>query len=144
MSDNLREIARDALVLVTGVVLVASTIWLPVGGDTGVSGAILILGMISAGTALWAMSSASRSSHWAHVALGLMLALSPVLLAFPAGLMTADMFALVGGVIIAAVGVLGVLSSQRRVAGESTLVASSVSGSSVSGSSARVRMPAQQ
>lgn len=125
MSDNLREVSRDAIVLVTGVVLVASTIWLPVGGDTGVSGAILVLGLISAGTALWAMSSASRSSHWAHVVLGLMLALSPVVLAFPAGLMTADMFALVGGVIIAAVGVLGVVSGTRSGASASTLVATS-------------------
>lgn len=125
MSDNLREVSRDALVLAVGVVLVVSTIWLPVGGDTGVSGAILVLGMLSAGTALWAMSSASRSSHWAHLVLGLMLALSPVVLAFPAGLMAADMFALVGGLIIAAVGVLGVLSSNRRIPVASTLVASS-------------------
>lgn len=125
MSDNFREVARDALVLVTGVVLVVSTIWLPVGDSTGVSGAILILGLLSAGTALWAMSSASRSSHWAHLVLGLMLALSPVVLAFPAGLMAADMFALVGGVIIAAVGVLGVLSSGRSAHAPSTLIASS-------------------
>ncbi|MGB3371039.1 MAG: hypothetical protein WBA81_10495 [Rhodococcus sp. (in: high G+C Gram-positive bacteria)] len=125
MSDNFREVMRDALVLVTGVVLVTSTIWLPVGDDTGVSGAILILGMVSAGTALWAMSSASRSSHWAHVTLGVMLALSPVVLAFPAGLIAADMFALVGGVIIAAMGVLGVLDSARTATSSSTLVASS-------------------
>ncbi|WP_072804311.1 SPW repeat domain-containing protein [Rhodococcoides yunnanense] len=125
MSDNLREVSRDALVLLVGVVLVVSTIWLPVGGDTGVSGAILILGMLSAGTALWAMSSASRSSHWAHLVLGLMLALSPVVLAFPAGLMAADLFALVGGVIIAAVGVLGVLSGNRRAPVASTLIATS-------------------
>ncbi|WP_236077609.1 SPW repeat domain-containing protein [Rhodococcus sp. P1Y] len=132
MSDNVREVVRDALVLITGVVLVASTIWLPVGGDTGVSGALLILGMLSAGTALWAMSSASRSSHWAHVALGVMLALSPVVLVFPAGLMAADMFALVGGLIIAAAGVLGVVASARKASGgssASTLVASSASAS---------------
>ncbi|SNS62727.1 SPW repeat domain-containing protein [Rhodococcoides kyotonense] len=132
MSENLREVSRDALVLAVGVVLVVSTIWLPVGGDTGVSGAILVLGMVSAGTALWAMSSASRSSHWAHLALGVMLALSPFVLAFPAGLMVADMFALVGGVLIAAMGILGVLASGRRTsfshsAGPSRLVASSAS-----------------
>lgn len=124
MSDNSREVMRDALVLITGVVLVTSTIWLPVGGDTGVSGAILILGMVSAGTALWAMSSASRSSHWAHVTLGVMLALSPVVLAFPAGLLAADLFALVGGVIIAAMGVLGVLESARAADSSSTLASS--------------------
>lgn len=123
MSDNLREVARDAVVLIAGVVLVASTIWLPVGGDTGVSGAILVLGMLSAGTALWAMSSASRSSHWAHVVLGLMLALSPVVLAFPSGLVTADAFAIVGGVVIAAMGVLGVLAGARRATEPSTLIA---------------------
>lgn len=125
MSDNFREVARDAVVLIAGVVLVMSTIWLPVGGDTGVSGAILVLGMLSAGTALWAMSSASRSSHWAHVVLGFMLALSPLVLAFPSGLMTTDMFAIVGGVVIAAVGVFGVIGGARRIPAPSTLLAAS-------------------
>jgi hypothetical protein len=138
MSNNLREVARDALVLITGVVLVASTIWLPVDGDTGVSGAILVLGMLSAGTALWAMSSASRSSHWAHVVLGLMLALSPVVLAFPAGLMVTDMFAVVGGVIIAAIGILGVLAGGRTAASPSTLVAASAPASAPAGARVRV------
>jgi hypothetical protein len=128
MSENLREVSRDALVLAVGVVLVVSTIWLPVEGDAGVSGAILVLGMVSAGTALWAMSSASRSSHWAHLALGVMLAISPVVLAFPSGLMVTDVFAVVGGILIAAMGVLGVLASARGTSAPrlpSSLVASS-------------------
>ncbi|MFC8179781.1 MULTISPECIES: SPW repeat domain-containing protein [Nocardiaceae] len=124
MSDNFRELVRDAVVLVAGIVLVASTIWLPVDGDTGVSGAILILGLLSAGTALWAMSAASRSSHWAHVVLGAALAVSPVVLAFPAGLVTADLFALVGGVVIAAMGVLGVATGRSDIR-PSVLLASS-------------------
>ncbi|MBY6413701.1 hypothetical protein HQ346_18145 [Rhodococcus sp. BP-252] len=128
MSENLREVSRDAVVLAVGVVLVVSTIWLPVEGDAGVSGAILVLGMVSAGTALWAMSSASRSSHWAHLALGAMLALSPVVLTFPSGLMVTDMFAVVGGLLIAAMGVLGVLDNARGTSVSripSTVVASS-------------------
>ncbi|RRQ29538.1 hypothetical protein DK926_01275 [Rhodococcus sp. Eu-32] len=128
MSENLREVSRDAVVLAVGVVLVVSTIWLPVEGNAGVSGAILVLGMVSAGTALWAMSSASRSSHWAHLALGVMLALSPVVLTFPSGLMVTDMFAVVGGLLIAAMGVLGVLDSARGTSVSripSTVVASS-------------------
>lgn len=125
MSNDLREVVRDALVLVTGVVLVASTIWLPIAGDTGASGAILVLGMLTAGTALWAMSSASRSSHWAHVVLGSMLAVSPVVLAFPAGLVVTDMFALVSGVIIAVIGVLGVRAGGQTFGAPSRLASAS-------------------
>ena len=126
MSDQTNEVVRDTIVLITGVVLVTSTIWLPVDGDTGVSGAILILGMLSAGTALWAMSSASRSSHWAHLVLGVALALSPLILAFPSDLLVTDMFAVVGGVLIALLGVLGVVSSTRRAPETSRVIASSL------------------
>lgn len=121
------EISRDAIVLGVGVVLVASTIWLPVQGDRGVSAALLILGMLSAGTALWAMSSASRSSHWTHLVLGLALALSPAVLAFPSGIMTADLFAIVGGLVIAGMGVLGVVATPRAMS-PARVVASSVEG----------------
>lgn len=133
MSDRLREVVRDAVVLALGVVLVVSTIWLPVDSDAGVSGAILILGMLSAGTALWALSSASRASHWSHIVFGLMLAVSPLVLAFPAGLLVADMFAIVGGLLIAAMGVLGVADGRRGVSALST---SAPSFSSASGSGA--------
>ncbi|MDQ1178750.1 hypothetical protein [Rhodococcus sp. SORGH_AS_0301] len=117
MAHSVRqEIVRDAVVLVAGTVLVLSTLWLPVPHRSEVAGAILVLGLLAAFSALWAMGSASRSSHWAHVVLGVVLATSPVVLAFPAGASTADYYALVGGVVIAAMGVLGVLTERRRVA----------------------------
>ena len=100
--------------LVAGTVLVLSTLWLPVPHRSEVEGAILVLGLLAAFSALWAVGSASRSSHWAHVVLGVALATSPVVLAFPAGAVAADVHALVGGVVIAAMGVLGVLTERRR------------------------------
>ena len=83
MSNRQRtsEIVRDVVVFVTGAVLVASTVWLPVQGDPG--------------------------------GLGLLLAVSPALMVFPSGLLAADLFAIVGGLVIAAMGGLGVLASRR-------------------------------
>ena len=56
MSNRQRtsEIIRDVVVFVTGAVLVASTVWLPVQGDQEVTGAILVLGILAAWSALWA------------------------------------------------------------------------------------------
>ncbi|MGV8875377.1 MAG: SPW repeat domain-containing protein [Rhodococcus sp. (in: high G+C Gram-positive bacteria)] len=126
MSNRQRtsEIARDVVVFVTGAVLVGSTVWLPVQGDQEVTGAILVLGILAASTALWAIGSSSRQSHWTHVGLGLLLAASPALMVFPSGLLAADLFAIIGGLVIAAMGALGVLAS-RRAPVDSQVVASS-------------------
>lgn len=126
MSNRQRtsEVFRDVVVFVTGAVLVASTVWLPVQGDQEVTGAILVLGILAASTALWAIGSSSRQSHWTHVGLGLLLAVSPALMVFPSGLLAADLFAIIGGLVIAAMGALGVLSS-RRTTTTSRVVASS-------------------
>ncbi|MDV6231081.1 SPW repeat domain-containing protein [Rhodococcus cercidiphylli] len=126
MSNRQRtsEVFRDVVVFVTGAVLVASTVWLPVQGDQEVTGAILVLGILAASTALWAIGSSWRQSHWTHVGLGLLLAVSPALMVFPSGLLAADLFAIIGGLVIAAMGALGVLSS-RRTTTTSRVVASS-------------------
>ncbi|OZC97357.1 hypothetical protein CH275_24725 [Rhodococcus sp. 06-235-1A] len=126
MSNRQRtsEIVRDVVVFVTGAVLVASTVWLPVQGDQEVTGAILVLGILAASSALWAIGSSSRQSHWTHVGLGLLLAVSPALMVFPSGLLAADLFAIVGGLVIAAMGALGVVAS-RRAPITSRVVASS-------------------
>lgn len=64
MSNRQRtsEIVRDVVVFVTGAVLVASTVWLPVQGDQEVTGAILVLGILAASSALWAIGSISNSA----------------------------------------------------------------------------------
>ncbi|MFY2789699.1 hypothetical protein [Rhodococcus sp. KRD162] len=118
------EIVRDVVVFITGAVLVGSTVWLPVQGVQEVTGAILVLGILAASTALWAIGSSSRQSHWAHVGLGLLLVLSPALMVFPSGVLAADLFAIIGGLVIAAMGALGVLAT-RRAPTTSRVVASS-------------------
>ena len=55
---------------------------------------------------------------------GIMLAVSPALMVFPSGLLAADLFAIVGGLVIAAMGALGVVAS-RRAPVTSRVVASS-------------------
>lgn len=107
------EIGRDAAVLVGGVVLVLSTPYLPAGGDREVTGALLILGLLLAGTALWAMASASRSSHWAHLVLGVLVFVSPWMLQFPDKATKALTISLVVGVVAVVAGIAGVISARQ-------------------------------
>ena len=106
-SGQVAEIARDGAVLVAGVVLVLSTPWLPVAGDREVTGALLLIGMILGGSALWAMGLASRSSHWTHLVLGVLLLAAPWLLVYPNGVTAADVVTLGAGVVAVGAGVLG-------------------------------------
>ena len=112
-SGQVAEIARDSAVLVAGVVLVLSTPWLPVAGDREVTGALLVIGMILSGAALWAIGLASRSSHWTHLVLGVLLLAAPWLLVYPNGVTAADLITLGAGVVAVAAGVLGL--RDRRV-----------------------------
>lgn len=111
---NVGEISRDAIVVAIGVALVLSTIWLPADGDQEVTGAVLILGMLAAGCGLWAMGGASRPSHWMHLIIGVILVVAPLLLAFPRGVQSADIIVVVGGAIIAVIGVVGVLAHRSK------------------------------
>lgn len=106
------EIGRDALVLIGGVVLVVSTPYLPVG-DREVTGALLILGLLLAGTALWAMGSASRSSHWAHLVFGALVLASPWMLQFPANAPKATALSVVVGAVAVLAGVGGVMAARK-------------------------------
>ena len=68
--------------------------------------------LVLAGTALWAMGLASRSSHWAHLVLGVLLLAAPWLLAYPSGVTAADVVTLAAGAVAVAAGLLG-LRRQR-------------------------------
>ena len=107
-TEQLAELARDGAVLAAGVVLVLSTPWLPVAGDREITGALLVLGLLLAGSALWAVGLASRSSHWAHVVLGAVPVAAPWLLVYPAGVSTADVITVSAGAVALVAGLLGV------------------------------------
>ncbi len=96
-SAAMLEIGRDVVVLVGGIALVLVTPWLNTKGDQEVTGALLIYGLVLAGTALWAMDGASRPSHWVHLVVGILVLISPWMLQFPAGLGTADLVAVIVG-----------------------------------------------
>jgi len=76
-SAAMLEIGRDVVVLVGGIALVLVTPWLNTKGDQEVTGALLIYGLVLAGTALWAMAGASRPSHWVHLVVGILVLISP-------------------------------------------------------------------
>ena len=107
------EIARDTVVLVGGIALVLCTPWLNTKGDQEVTGALLIYGLLLAGTALWAMNGASRPSHWLHLIVGILVLISLWMLQFPAGLGTADFVAVVVGIAATAAGLLGIIAAGR-------------------------------
>ena len=107
------ELARDAVVLVGGIALVLCTPWLNTKGDQEVTGALLIYGLLLAGTALWAMNGASRPSHWLHLIVGILVLISPWMLQFPAGVGTADLVAVVVGIAATIAGLLGIIAAGR-------------------------------
>lgn len=108
------EIGLDALVLAAGVALVLCTPWLNTNGDQEVTGSMLVLGMVVAGTGLWALGGGARLvSHWVHLVLGVLVLVSPWLLQFPAGLDVADSVAIIAGLTTTAAGVIGVLAARR-------------------------------
>ncbi|MGW0043500.1 SPW repeat domain-containing protein [Rhodococcus sp. NPDC003348] len=107
-----REVRRDIFVVTTGVALVLLSLWLPTQGDDQITGAILILGMIAYSVGLWAMTTESRTSHWGLVVLGVALLLTPVAMAFPSGTTGAAVVSVVAGVIVLAVGIVG-LATRR-------------------------------
>lgn len=111
-ATHAREVRRDILVVATGAALVLLSLWLPTQGDNQITGAILILGMIAYSAGLWAMTTESRTSHWGLVILGVALLLTPLAMAFPAGTTPAAVVAVVAGLVVAAVGVLG-LTTRR-------------------------------
>lgn len=106
-----REVRRDFLVVATGVVLVVLSLWLPVQGDTQITGTVLILGMVAYSVGLWAMTTETRASHWGLVVLGAALLLTPLVMAFPSGTTTAAVVAVIAGAIVAIVGVLGLMNN---------------------------------
>ncbi len=108
------EIGRDVVVLAAGLALVLCTPWLDTKGDREVTGALLLYGLLLAGTALWAMNGASRPSHWVHLIVGILVLVSPWMLQFPAGYDTADLIAVVAGLAATIAGVLGILASRRQ------------------------------
>ncbi|WP_378415578.1 SPW repeat domain-containing protein [Rhodococcus kronopolitis] len=108
-SEHTREVRRDVLVVVTGAALILLSTWLPNKGDEQITGVILIVGMLAYIAGLWAMTTESRSSHWALVALGLFLIAAPILMDRPSGTTTAATTAMVAGVIVAGVGTVGLL-----------------------------------
>lgn len=111
-SAHAREVRRDVLVAVTGAVLVLLSLWLPTQGDQQITGAILILGLFAYTAGLWAMTTESRASHWCLVVLGLSLLLTPLVMVFPDGTTAATAVAVAAGVLVTAVGILG-LSARR-------------------------------
>ncbi|MFE3292969.1 hypothetical protein [Rhodococcus sp. NPDC059234] len=115
-SAHAREVRRDILVVVTGVALVLLSMWIPVNGDQQITGSILILGLVAYSAGLWAMTTESRTSHWALVILGAMLLLSPLAMNFPRGTTTAAAVAVVAGAIIAGAGVLGLMARRDQPA----------------------------
>ena len=112
-SAAMLEIGRDAVVLAGGIALVLVTPWLNTSGDREVTGSLLVLGLLLAGTALWAMGSTSRTSHWVHLIVGILVLISPWMLQFPAGVDTADLVAVVVGITATAAGVLGIIAARR-------------------------------
>lgn len=112
-SAMMLEIGRDAVVLAGGIALVLSTPWLNTRGDQEVTGSLLVLGLLLAGSALWAMGSTSRSSHWVHLIVGVLVLVSPWMLQFPAGLDIADLVAVVVGVTATIAGLLGIIAARR-------------------------------
>ncbi|MEO9222450.1 MAG: hypothetical protein ABI251_11890 [Mycobacteriaceae bacterium] len=113
-SDVRWEIGRDVVVLAAGLALVLCTPWLNTKGDQEVTGALLVYGLVLAGTALWAMNGASRPSHWVHLVVGILVLVSPWMLQFPAGYDTANFIAVVAGLAATVAGVLGILASRRQ------------------------------
>ncbi|EME23130.1 SPW repeat domain-containing protein [Rhodococcus triatomae] len=107
-----REVRRDILVVATGVALVLLSLWVPVRGDEQITATILILGMIAYSAGLWAMATESRTSHWGLVILGAALLLTPLAMAFPSGTTTAAVVAIAAGAIVAAVGILGLMTNR--------------------------------
>jgi len=112
-SAAMLEIGRDVVVLAGGIALVLVTPWLNTKGDQEVTGALLIYGLVLAGTALWAMDGASRPSHWVHLVVGILVLISPWMLQFPAGVGTADLVAVIVGIAATVAGVLGILAVRR-------------------------------
>ncbi|MFD4295160.1 hypothetical protein ACFWPA_10960 [Rhodococcus sp. NPDC058505] len=110
------EVRRDVFVVTTGVALVLLSLWLPTQGDQAVTGTILILGLIAYSAGLWAMTTESRTSHWALVVLGLALLVTPLAMAFPDGTTAATAVAVVAGAVVLAVGVLGLLARRDEPA----------------------------
>ena len=108
------EIGRDVVVLVAGLALVLCTPWLNTKGDQEVTGAMLVYGLLLAGTALWAMNGASRPSHWVHLIVGILVLVSPWMLQFPAGYDAPDVIAVVAGLAATIAGMLGILASRRQ------------------------------
>ncbi|WP_246097923.1 SPW repeat domain-containing protein [Rhodococcus spelaei] len=113
-SVHAREVRRDILVVVTGVALVLLSLWVPVNGDQQITGSILVLGLVAYSAGLWAMTTESRASHVGLVVLGAMLLLSPLAMNFPRGTTAAATIAVVAGVIIAGVGILGLLARRDQ------------------------------
>ena len=112
-SAAMLEIGRDVVVLVGGIALVLVTPWLNTKGDQEVTGALLIYGLVLAGTALWAMDGASRPSHWVHLVVGILVLISPWMLQFPTGVGIADLVAVIVGIAATVAGVLGILAVRR-------------------------------